>query len=141
MLIVLSAGCLMPIQAGVNGKLSRAINSPIAAAFISFATGFILLGLYLIATRRNPFDFSGTEGAPWWIWTGGLLGAFFVSIATALVPRLGATLSFSLIIAGQLFISVAIDKFGLFGIAATDISIKKIVGISLVIAGVFLIKE
>jgi transporter family-2 protein len=141
MLIVLAAGCLMPLQAGINGRLSRAINSPIAAAFISFITGSILLGLYLMAMRQNPFDFTGSTGAPWWIWTGGLLGAFFVSIATALVPRLGATLSFSLIIAGQLLISVIIDKYGLFGIAASDITIKKIAGISLIIAGVLLIKS
>ena len=141
MLIVLAGGCLLPLQAGINGKLGRAINNPVAAAFISFITGSVLLGLYLMAMRQNPFDFNGTKGAPWWIWTGGLLGAFFVSIATALVPRLGATLSFSLIIAGQLLISVIIDKYGLFGIAASDISIKKIAGISLVIAGVLLIKN
>jgi len=141
MLIVLAAGTILPIQAGINGRLGRAVNSPIVAAFISFATGFILLGLYLIAMRQNPFDFAGTTGAPWWIWTGGLLGAFFVSIATALVPRLGSTLSFSLIIAGQLLISIIIDKYGLFGITASEISIKKIAGISLVIAGVLLIKN
>src|SRR6478609_525398 len=110
MLIVLAGGCLLPIQAGINGKLGRTINNPIAAAFISFTTGFLTLGLYLIATRQNPFDLTDTKGAPWWIWTGGLIGAFFVSIATSLVPRLGATLSFTLIIAGQLIISVIIDK-------------------------------
>jgi transporter family-2 protein len=141
MIIVLAAGCMMPIQAGINARLGRSINSPIAAAFISFAVGFLFLGIYLMAMRQNPFDFAGTKGAPWWIWTGGLLGAFFVSIATTLVPRLGATLSFSLIIAGQLLFSVIIDKYGLFGIAATDISIKKIAGISLVIAGVLMIKN
>ena len=141
MLIVLGAGCILPLQAGINGKLGRAINNPVAAAFISFITGSVILGLYLMATRQNPFDFSGTTGAPWWIWTGGLLGAFFVSVATALVPRLGATLSFSLVIAGQLIVSIIIDKYGLFGITASDISIKKIIGISLVIAGVLLIKN
>lgn len=141
MLIILAGGCMLPIQAGINGRLGRAVNSPISAAFISFATGFFLLGLYLMAMRQNPFDFTGTTGNPWWMWTGGLIGAFFVSIATALVPRLGATLSFSLIIAGQLLISIIIDKYGLFGIAASDISIKKIAGISLVIAGVLLIKS
>ncbi len=141
MLIVLAGGCWLPIQAGINGKLGRTINNPIAAAFISFTTGFLTLGLYLIATRQNPFDLTDTKGAPWWIWTGGFIGAFFVSIATSLVPRLGATLSFTLIIAGQLIISVIIDKYGLFGITASDINIKKIAGISLVIAGVLLIKN
>lgn len=141
MLIVLAGGCLLPIQASINGRLGRTINNPISAAFISFTTGFITLGLYLMATRQNPFDLSATRGAPWWIWTGGFIGAFFVSIATSLVPRLGSTLSFTLIIAGQLLISVIIDKYGLFGITASDIGIKKIVGISLVMAGVLLIKS
>ena len=141
MLIILVGGCMLPIQAGINGKLGRAVNNPIVASFISFIIGTILLGLYLMAMRQNPFDLTGTKGAPWWIWSGGLIGAFFVSIATTLVPRMGATLSFTLIIAGQLLISIIIDKYGLFGIAASDISIKKIAGISLVIAGVLLIKN
>lgn len=141
MLIILAGGCLLPVQAAINGRLGRTISNPIAAAFISFTTGFVTLGLYLMATRQNPFDLSTTKGAPWWIWTGGLIGAFFVSIATTLVPRLGATLSFTLIIAGQLIISVIIDKYGLFGITASEISIKKIAGISLVLAGVVLIKN
>ena len=141
MLIILAGGCMLPIQAGINGRLGRAVNNPIVAAFISFTTGTVLLGLYLMAMRQNPFDLAGTKGSPWWIWSGGLIGAFFVSIATTLVPRLGATLSFTLIIAGQLIISIIIDKYGLFGIEASDINIKKIAGISLVMAGVLLIKN
>lgn len=141
MFIMFAGGCMLPLQAAINARLGRSMNNPIAASFTSFAVGFLVLAIYLVATKQFPTQFGFAKTQPLWIWTGGLIGACFVSLATALVPKLGATLSFTLIIAGQLVLSIIIDKYGLFGIAASAISIKKIIGIALVFLGVILIRN
>ena len=141
MLLAFAAGNLLPVQAGVNGKLARSISNPASAALISFTTGFICLAIYLLVTRKFELDLDGAKAQPLWVWTGGLLGAFFVSIVTYLVPKLGASLSFCLIIAGQLAASMIIDQYGLFGVAVSTISFKKLAGIILVLIGVILIRN
>lgn len=141
MLIAFVMGCFLPIQAGVNNKLAKTIGSPVNAAFISFAVGLICLTIYLAVRGQLFFDIGPTRSQPFWIWTGGVFGAFFVSLVTFIVPQLGATLSFILIIAGQLVISLIIDQYGLFGVAVSAITAKKVAGILLVLLGVILIRK
>jgi len=54
LLIALVAGMLAPLQAGLNGKMGRVIESPVYAALISFAVGTLVLFCYSLATRA-PF--------------------------------------------------------------------------------------
>ena len=74
-------------------------------------------------------------------WIGGLLGAFFVAAAVTLVPRLGVAMTFSLIIAGQMLVTLVIDHFGLLGVPETKVSLARVAGILLITAGVVLIRR
>jgi transporter family-2 protein len=58
-----------------------------------------------------------------------------------LTPRLGATLTFSLVVAGQLLMAVALDHYGLLGVPVQTISWLRILGIALITAGVVLIRK
>jgi transporter family-2 protein len=53
----------------------------------------------------------------------------------------GVTLTFALVVAGQIFISLLKDHFGLFGSAIRTITLEKIIGAALIIAGVILVKK
>jgi transporter family-2 protein len=57
------------------------------------------------------------------------------------VPRLGVALTFSLIIAGQMLIILVIDHFGLLGIAIKEISLPRLLGVTLITIGVVLIRK
>ena len=99
--VALIAGMVAPLQAGLNGKMGRAIGDPFYAALISFAVGTIGLFGYALITR---LEFAGIRHAAnihWTVWTAGLLGAFYVTAILILTPKLGATLTFGLIVAGQ----------------------------------------
>ncbi len=74
-------------------------------------------------------------------WTGRVLGAFYVASSVLLVPRLGVALTFSLIIAGQMLIILVIDHFGLLGIAIKEISLPRLLGVTLITIGVVLIRK
>ncbi len=140
-LMALALGAILPIQAAVNSRLSKTVGSPVIAAFISFAVGTIALFLYLLLSRQLNFHEANFRQSPWWIWVGGVLGTFFVAGIVVLLPRLGVALAFSLVIAGQMAAAIIFDHFGLLGVSIREISLGKIAGAILLIAGVFLIRK
>ena len=138
--MALALGAVLPMQAAINARLAKTAGSPVMAAFISFAVGTIALMLFLIIAGQFQFRFISSQ-SPWWIWTGGLLGIFFVAGIVVLLPRLGVVLSFSLVLAGQMFAAILFDQFGWLGIAIKEISAGKIIGSILLIIGVILIRK
>jgi bacterial/archaeal transporter family-2 protein len=78
--------------------------------------------------------------APWWMWLGGLLGAFFVCASIVLPPRLEAT-TMGLFLAGQVIASIALDHFGLLGVTVQPASIPRLLGALLIIVGVTIVQR
>lgn len=138
MLVGIGAGCLVGMQAPVNSRLGKSVGSVQAASF-SFLVGTVVL-LVIVAFVHGGFSTFGKLGrAPWWALVGGLLGAIYVTVALVAVRTLGASGLTAVVIAGQLAISVAIDRFGLFGLAKQHIDASRILGLVLLVAGVVLV--
>ena len=80
LLIVLSVGAGMtaPVQAAINANLRTFLFSAYAASFISFLVGTLGLALLLLVRREGVPFATAFAAAPWWAWSGGLIGAFFV---------------------------------------------------------------
>ena len=97
-IIALALGAVLPMQAAINSRLAKTADSPVMSAFVSFAVGTIALMVFLILSGQFKFGFVSSQ-SPWWIWTGGLLGTFFVAGIVYVLPRLGVVLSFSLVLA------------------------------------------
>ena len=132
------AGCLVGMQAPINSRLGRSVGG-IQAATFSFLVGTTAL-VALSAVLRGGLGSLGHVGrAPWWALVGGLLGAVYVFVAIEAVRTLGASGLTAVVIAGQLVISVIIDRFGLLGIAKQHISAGRVVGLVLLVAGVALV--
>jgi transporter family-2 protein len=141
LLVALAAGAMMPTQAGTNNKMAAVVGSQILAALISFVVGTVALFLYALLTGETLASLAAAKNAPPIAWIGGLLGAFFVASAVILVPRLGVAMTFSLIIAGQMIVTLIIDHFGLLGVPVKEVSVARIGGILLITAGVVLIRR
>jgi transporter family-2 protein len=135
------AGLTITTQAGVNSQLKVAVNNPWIAAFISFLVGTILLGLYIMATRQPVPSFTQLRSIELYKYSGGLLGAFFVTVIIFSVQKIGSANVFALVIAGQLFIALLYDHFGLFGFRQSDISWVKLLGVAMLIGGACLINK
>ncbi|MEO6131275.1 MAG: DMT family transporter [Saprospiraceae bacterium] len=141
LLLALLAGMMMPTQAAINNKLAVYVQSPVLSAFFSFLVGLLGLFLYILATRVPISNLANIKNAPPVSWLGGLCGAFFVTAVVISVPRLGIALTFSILILGQMLITLPIDHFGFLGIPVREISLPRLLGVILVIAGVFLIRR
>jgi transporter family-2 protein len=57
------------------------------------------------------------------------------------VPRLGVALTFSLIVAGQMLITLVLDHFGFLGVPVKEVSLMRILGVILITGGVVLIRK
>ncbi len=74
------------------------------------------------------------------MYAGGLLGAVYVVGVIALAPRLGALLTFALVIAGQLLASLLLDHLGLL-YPRHPVNLPRLLGALLLLAGVVLIRR
>ena len=101
------------------------------------------LGLFTLATiLRIPWPpLTTLSHSPWWVWLGGLGGAFLVTVTIVAVPKLGATTMFAFFLAGQMLASLILDHFGLLGYPVHPVSLWRVVGVFLLCAGVLLIKN
>ncbi len=140
-LLALGAGACLPTQAGINSRLNILMGSPILTAAVSFGVGTISLMIHAVVTGARLPGLSRLGEAPWWLWSGGLLGAFLVASTVILAPRLGAGTMLSLIIAGQMTTSLFLDHFGLIGYTCRPMDYFRFSGAVLIIAGVFLIRR
>lgn len=140
-LIALVLGAVLPTQVAINTRLAVAVQSPLISAFISFLVGTIALLSYILIAGIPLSNASGVRNAPPIAWTGGVIGAFYVAMSIVLLPKLGVALTISLIIAGQMIMSLVIDHFGLFGVPVRELSLLRIAGVLLIVLGVVMIRK
>jgi transporter family-2 protein len=139
-LFALVAGATMPVQAGINLRLKQALGDPVFAALISFAVGTATLAIYAFAMRPVP-TMAMASSAPWWAWTGGICGAFFVSVTIILAAQLGATTTMAWLLAGQFLVALLLDHFGLICFDVHTLSWPRILGVVLVVIGAMLVNK
>lgn len=141
-IIGLAAGCLLGAQPSINGQLGRSLEHPLHASLISFASGtaIVLVILVFIGSAKPVFT-TPARDLPWWIWLGGAIGVVMVTTSLILVPRVGSLPWFAAVMTGQTVAALLLDHFGLLGNPKTEASPLRLLGVGLLIAGVFVIVQ
>jgi transporter family-2 protein len=137
-LAVLIAGIGVAVQPPTNAALARTAGSVWLAALVSFSVGTLAL-LAVWAVDRTPL--SALKGAPWWAWLGGLYGAAFVAALAYAAPRLGLAATLTVAVASQLVTALAVDRLGLLGLPQQPVTIGRLAGVALVLAGVVMVRR
>jgi transporter family-2 protein len=140
LLFAFAAGAVLPFQAGINAQLAGLVNSPVRAAFVSFLVGMIVLLVAAAFVFKPLPSLERLSYAPWWVWTGGALGAFYVVGSVVAAPELGAATLIALVVAGQGAASIVVDHFGWVGFEARHVTPGRLVGIALVGVGVLFVR-
>jgi bacterial/archaeal transporter family-2 protein len=138
-LLALLGGAALPVQIGINGSLRQIIGSAMQAATISFSVGALAGLIACIIMREGTSSLERLWQVAPWMWVGGFFGVFYVWTTIVTGPKLGALLAVSLVIAGQLTVSLALDHFGALGFPQSSISPLKLFGLCCVIIGVLVI--
>jgi transporter family-2 protein len=128
--LTILAGLAGSVQVAVMGRFGGRIGVVEALAFSTLVQ--LALSLLILVTVRAGFGgLGGAIRAPAWMWLGGVMGLTVVFTITFAQPRIGATATIGILIAGQLVMGAVIDRFGLFGVDRIDISWPRAVGIAL----------
>lgn len=139
-IIGIVAGMVVPFQTSINSRLSLYTRSSFYASTISFATGTLFL--ILINLIINPHVFTGqfysNQSLNYQWFVGGMLGVIFLTGNLLLLPRLGASLTVVMTVAGQIIMGVVIDSFGWFGADKHPFTLLKVLGILFLIFGILL---
>ena len=139
--LALITGALIPIQAATNAAFSKSIGNPLITGIMVFIIGLVGMVLFTLLSR-TPFPMrQQLTSAPLYSYLGGLIVATYVVMITILVPRIGVGAAIGLIVTGQIICAVIIDHFGLFNVAVRTISITRLAGIFLMIAGIYLVMK
>jgi bacterial/archaeal transporter family-2 protein len=132
------AGGLIALQAPINSTLGRAIGS-LPAASVSFAIGLAALVAITLLVAGGFGRLGEAGNLSWYYLTGGVLGAVYVTTALIAVRTLGAGGVTAATIAGQLTLSVVIDRLGILGLDERGLTPGRVVGVALLAAGTFLV--
>lgn len=138
----IGAGMLVAIQAAINGQLGVVLESPFQSAFISFFIGSLTLLIVVVIKERKFTNMKEPikQSAPWWVWIGGLIGGLYVLINVYLVGQIGTGQTVVLALFGQIAGSLIVQQFGLFKSIKNSIAFIQILGLMIMLVGVFLIK-
>ncbi|HZQ89247.1 MAG TPA: DMT family transporter [Gaiellaceae bacterium] len=133
-MLAVAAGLAGSVQVAVMSRLGERIGVVEALGFATLLTAAVaLVGLLLV--RRSVSGYERALHQPWWMLTGGLLGLLIVFTVTYAGPRIGVAATVGILIAGQLVMGAAIDRFGLFGSQRIGLHWERLLGIALLAVG------
>jgi transporter family-2 protein len=140
LLLALATGAGVALMAVFNARLGGLLGGPFWAAAAQFSVALSVVLTVALATRQPAPITTGLGGAPWWVWTGGVFSATFIVVSTLLTPRLGVAVTLATIIVGQLSAALLVDHFGLFGGPVVRVSMTRMAGVALLLAGITLMR-
>lgn len=137
---VVAGGLLAGLQAPSNALLAQATRSPVNAALVAFTIASLgLVAAALVA--RTPPDLGAVRALPWYAWLGGVYGAVFVTASAFAVPRIGAGMTVTLFLIGQMSMSVWLDQVGGLGLMRQPLNATRLIGLGLLFLGAALVRR
>ena len=137
-LLTVAAGGLIALQAPINSTLGKTIGT-FPASSISFLIGTLALIAIALLVGGGYSRLGEVSNLSVVYLTGGVLGAIYVTTVLVTVRSLGAGGATAATIAGQLTMSVAIDRAGVLGLERQPLSAGRLLGVALLAAGTYLI--
>jgi transporter family-2 protein len=141
LLLVAFGGAALTLQAAWNARLRVATASPVLTTIISITVTLVTLVTLWATGLTNRGSVPSLGSVPKWAWLGGVCAAYYLIASLIALPKLGAAPVFSLVIAGQVLTALALDSIGAFGVPQISLSVTKVIGVLLLLAGVVLIQK
>jgi transporter family-2 protein len=141
--LAMLSGFLIPPQVAMNARMRDFVGNPLYGALLNFLVGALVLALVLSVSvaMGQAANLRGAAGAPWWVWCGGFIGAFFITTGILSIPHIGTANYSAAVIAGQLLGAILLDHLGLLNTPQFSITPSRVGGAILLLAGVWLIQR
>ena len=136
--VMILAGTGIPIMAALNAGLGSRIQSP-AFATIILVVFALLASVVVLFLTPGPITVSLPSSTPIYYYLGGFLFIFYISTISWIAPKFGFANAITFIFIGQIISMCAIDHFGLFNAVQYSFNWQRLLGLLLMISGIFLI--
>jgi transporter family-2 protein len=139
LVLALFAGGLIAFQPPVNALLAKHVSA-LGAAFVSLSVSLAIVSMLLVVSGGLG-ELSGIgEIRPVHL-LGGVGGAVIVAASIPTVGALGAAGLTAALVTTQLTASLVIDRLGLLGVDQADITLSRVLGVLLLVAGMLLVLD
>ena len=133
-LLALFIGIISAIYLPMNSSVSRYLGSPLTAN-ITFYFVALVTSIIVFCAIGDFQTISNIKNVPAYLYLTGFISAFIVLAITFLIPILGPRKLLILSLAGQLVMAMIISHLGVLESPKDPITIKKIIGATLLFVG------
>ncbi len=137
-LISLLSGALMSIQGVFNSEVTKQTSIWVSAGWVQLTAFATCLVIWLFSGRPQVAGILSVS--PWYMLTGGVIGAFITYTVIQGMNSLGPARSVMLIVVSQVLVAYLIEAFGLFGVEKVPFEWRRVIGMGLAIAGIIVFK-
>lgn len=137
-LISLLSGILMSVQGVWNAEVTKQTSIWVSAGWVQL-TAFVTCVVLWLFTGSKPVT-GLFSVSPWYMLTGGILGAFITYTVIQGMNSLGPARAVMLIVVSQLLAAYLIEAFGIFGVEKVPFAWRRVIGMGLALAGIIIFK-
>ena len=138
-LIALLSGALMSIQGVFNTEVTRQSSIWVSAGWVQLTAFVTCLVMWLLTGRPEVQGI--WQVRPWYMLSGGVIGALITWTVIRSVESLGPARSALLIVASQIAVAYGIEVFGLFGVEKSGWEWKKAIGALTAVIGIIIFQK
>jgi bacterial/archaeal transporter family-2 protein len=138
-LFVLVAGALTTVEAGANAQLTKSLHQPWWPAIVFGAVTLACLAIALVVVGAPLPARADLAAAPWWAWTGGIIGALYAMSMLIFPSQLGSASFTGFTVTAAILASVLLDHLGWVGFERHPAGIARLVGAAMMVGGLALI--
>ena len=137
-IIIISVGLIGGIAIGLQSPMSSLIAQRLGifeSVFIVHLGGALIaiIPLLIYGSKLNQW-----RSVPWYALGAGFFGLIVITALSYMIPRIGVAGAITTLIAGQLLMGTILDHYGLLGAAIKPLDISRVIGLSVVMFGVWL---
>ena len=128
----------MSIQGVFNSQVTRQTSIWVSAGWVQLTAFFTCAAAWLFTGREQIQGLFSVS--PWYMLTGGVIGAFITYTVIKGMNALGPARSVMLIVVAQLLVAYLIEVFGIFGVEKAAFEWRRVIGMGLTIVGIIIFK-
>jgi transporter family-2 protein len=134
LLVGLAGGMAIGVQSPMSSMISQRLGM-LESIFIVHAGGalVVLIPILIFGSRLREW-----RNVPWYTLGAGAFGLIVIASMSYMIPRIGIAGALITLLAGQLIVGSLLDHFGWLGVTQRLLDLPRIIGLIVVMAGVWL---
>jgi len=135
LLIGLAGGIAVGLQSPLASMMSQRLGT-LESIFIVHAGGALIALIPLLVYGGGKLG--QWRSVPWYALAAGVFGLVVIGAISYMIPRIGVAGSIITVVAGQLLVGTILDQFGWLGAMQRPLDATRLLGLAVVLIGVWL---